>query len=278
MRFAKYHALGNDYIVIEPAALPAGLPGDWIVRVCDRRRGVGADGILLGPVIHEDGQLAVRIFNPDGSEAGKSGNGLRIFARYLWDRGQAGSAPFTVMTAGGPVICQIHDGGQVITVTLGVASFHSRDIPVSGPPREVLDEAIVAGQRAFRMCGVSLGNPHCVLFVDAPTASLARQFGPAIEHDPRFPDRANVQFVQVTDRRSLRVEVWERGAGYTLASGSSACAAAAAAHRLGLCDAEVVVTMPGGALNVAIGRDGSVTLTGPVTAICTGDINPAALA
>ena len=274
MRFKKYHALGNDYLVVEPAALPAGLPDDWIVRVCDRQRGVGADGVLLGPLTAANGGVAVRIFNPDGSEAEKSGNGLRIFARYLYDTQQVAETPFQIETTGGTVTCRVHDDGQTVTVAMGRVSFHSRDIPVSGPPREVLDEEISAVGRIFRFSAATIGNPHCVVLVDTPTAALAQEFGPLIERDPRFPNRSNVQFVQVVDRSSLRMEIWERGAGYTLASGSSSCAAAAVAHRLGLCSADVAVTMPGGTLHVAIGDDWSATLTGPVARVCRGEIDP----
>ena len=274
MLFAKYHALGNDYLVIEPANLPPDLPDDWIVRVCDRHRGVGADGVLVGPLLASGDGFALRIFNPDGSEAEKSGNGLRIFARYLWDTHQVDETPFVVQTPGGSVTCRILDGGRTVSVEMGLVSFDSRAIPVSGPPREVLNEEISAGGRTFRFSAATIGNPHCVVFVDRPTAALARKIGPVIERDPRFPNRTNVQFVEAVDRSLLRLEIWERGAGYTLASGSSSCAAAAVAYRLGLCDAEVAVTMPGGTLHVAIGADFAATLTGPVTAVCSGDIAP----
>ncbi len=272
MRFTKYHGLGNDYLVVEPADLPDGLPDDWVVRVCDRHRGVGSDGVLLGPSRSTNGAVALRIFNPDGSEAEKSGNGLRIFARYLYDTGQVDDAPFTVVTIGGSVTCRVHPDGQTVTVAMGRISFDSRDIPVTGPPRAVLNEEISAGGRTFRFCAATVGNPHCVVFAADPTEALAREFGPLIERDERFPNRTNVQFVQVVDRASLTIEIWERGAGYTLASGSSSCAAAAVVHRLGLCGADVAVTMPGGTLYVAIGDDGAATLTGPVTAVCGGEI------
>ncbi|MCB0255890.1 MAG: diaminopimelate epimerase [Anaerolineae bacterium] len=274
MLFAKYHALGNDYLVIEPANLPADLPGDWIARVCDRQRGVGADGVLLGPLTAANGTVALRIFNPDGSEAEKSGNGLRIFARYLWDTHQVDETPFVVQTPSGSVTCRVLDGGRIVSVVMGQVSFASRDIPVSGPSREVLNEEISGGGRTFRFSAATIGNPHCVVFVDRPTAALARKIGPVIERDPRFPNRTNVQFVEAVDRSSLRLEIWERGAGYTLASGSSSCAAAAVAYRLGLCDAEVAVTMPGGTLHVSIDADFAATLTGPVTAVCNGNIAP----
>ena len=274
MRFTKYHAVGNDYLVINPADLPPDLPDDWVMRVCDRQRGVGADGVLLGPLPTTTADFALRIFNPDGSEAEKSGNGLRIFARYLHDQQRVDKTPFTVETIGGTVMCRVHDDGRTVTVAMGRVSFDSRDIPVSGPLRTVLDEELSAGGRTFRFSAATIGNPHCVVVLDTPTPALAQTFGPLIERDARFPNRTNVQFVRVEGRSSLRMEIWERGAGYTLASGSSSCAAAAVAHRLGLCDAQVAVTMPGGVLHVTVDDDWTVTLTGPVTSVCRGETAP----
>lgn len=269
MHFTKYHALGNDYLVVDPAGLPSDLAEDWVVRLCDRHRGVGADGVLLGPLPAAEG-FGLRIFNPDGSEAALSGNGLRIFAHWLWQGGQVGLAPFVVTTPARTTICRVHPGGALVTVEMGRAIFDSRAVPVTGPAREVLEEEIVVAGRALRFCAVSMGNPHCVIFTDDPTPALACQLGPLVERDSRFPDRTNVQFAQVLSRSSLRIEIWERGAGYTLASGSSSCAAAAAARRLGLCDAEVTVSMPGGSLAVAIAPDWTVTLQGPATRVCAG--------
>lgn len=267
MRFDKYQALGNDYLVLEPGEVDATAP---VVRaICDRRRGVGADGVLVEDAT-PDGRLAVRIVNPDGSEAEKSGNGLRIFARWLWDRGRVADAPFEVTTRGGPVRCQVRDAGRMVFVAMGAASFDSAAIPVVGPRREVVDEALeVAGER-LRVTGVTVGNPHCVVFVDAPTEALARRLGPALEAHPSFPRRTNVQFVRVVDRHHVQMEIWERGAGYTLASGTSACAAAAAAVRLGRCDRDVTVAMPGGELAIGVGAGFEVTMLGPVAKVAEG--------
>jgi diaminopimelate epimerase len=267
---AKYHGLGNDYIVINPADLPDELAPASIQRICDRHYGAGADGILLGPLPATNGDFGLRIFNPDGSEAEKSGNGLRIFTRYLWDRGLVGDAPFTVATAGGVVTAHVQQAGRLVTVEMGRVSFDSREIPVAGPPREILDETLLAGGVELRICAATLGNPHCVVLREQVSATEVQRLGPLIETDARFPHRTNVQFMQVLDRARLRIEIWERGAGYTLASGSSACAAAATAHRLGLCDAQVTVSMPGGLLEVGITPDWSVTLRGPVTKVWQG--------
>ncbi len=273
MRFHKYQALGNDYLVLEAGG------GEWtsaLVRaVCDRHLGVGADGVLVEDVPPDDGPppdggLALRILNPDGSEAEKSGNGLRIFARYLWDQGRVGVEPFAVATRGGVVRCQVRDAGRMVYVEMGCASFDAAAIPVAGPRREVVNEEIEAGDERLRFTAVSVGNPHCVVFGDAPTPELARRLGPELETHPSFPRRANVQFVRVVDRGRIEMQIWERGAGYTLASGSSACAAAAASVRLGLCDGAVTVAMPGGELEIVVGADFALTMLGPVRKVAEG--------
>ncbi len=274
MRYLKYHALGNDYIVLRPGTFCVELSPDRVRTICHRNYGIGADGILYGPLESEICAFGLRIFNPDGSEAEKSGNGLRIFARSLYDEGLVGEEPFSVETPGGMVTCTVKKGGGSVTVQMGEVSFDSRRIPVAGPPREVLNEAMQIGGRTFTFCAATVGNPHCVVLSDAPTPSEARQYGPLIEHDPRFPNRTNVQFMQVMDRRNIRLEIWERGAGYTLASGSSSTAAAAVAYRLGLCDPDITVHMPGGEVHIQL-RDGFfATLTGPVTKVCEGVMAP----
>lgn len=268
--FNKYHGLGNDYLVIDPADLPGELTPQQIGRLCDRHYGAGADGVLLGPLPAAAASFGLRIFNPDGSEAEKSGNGLRIFARYLWDRGLVDERPFSVATAGGLVTAQVESGGRMATVAMGRVSFDSREIPVAGPRREALNETLHAGDTALRYCAATLGNPHCVVLCEELSAAEVQRLGPLIETDARFPRRTNVQFMQVLGRDRVRIEIWERGAGYTLASGSSACAAAAVAHRLGLCDAQVTVSMPGGRLEVSIAPDWTATLRGPVTRVWAG--------
>jgi diaminopimelate epimerase len=270
MKYAKYHALGNDYIVINPAEVRDKPSEDMIRRICRRNYGVGSDGILYGPLAGRACDFGLRIFNPDGSEAEKSGNGLRIFARYLWDEGRVSSAPFTVETPGGTVTCEVgSDGGQV-KVEMGEVSFDSTVIPVAGEPREVLNEKIEVAGHVFEFCAATVGNPHCVVLAGDPTAEDARRYGPLIETEPRFPNRTNVQFMAVKDRRNIRIEIWERGAGYTLASGSSSTAAAAVARRLDLCDQDITVHMPGGSLRIQFKNGYFATMTGPVTKICDG--------
>jgi diaminopimelate epimerase len=273
MRFVKYQALGNDYIVLDSSDATGGLTAEQIRRICHRNYGVGADGLLLGPLSSPTADFALRIFNPDGGEAEKSGNGLRIFARYLYDKGLVREAAFTVSTKGGVVRAQVHEAGKSVTVEMGRVSFDSRAIPVSGPPREVLNETLALRGEPFTFCAATIGNPHCVVLNRDVTPGEAKRWGPLIEVEPRFPNRTNVQFLKVLDRGSIRIEIWERGAGYTLASGSSSCTAAAVAHRLGLCGPRVDVRMPGGVIQIEISPDYAVTMKGPAAKVCEGDIS-----
>jgi diaminopimelate epimerase len=272
MKFWKYHALGNDYLVIDPKELAAPLTVEQIKLICHRNFGPGSDGILLGPLPSNKAPFALRIFNPDGSEAEKSGNGLRIFSRHLWDRQLAGNTEFAIETPGSLVKSTVLDGGKTVRVEMGKVTFWSDKIPVTGPRREVINERIQAGGKTFTFCAAGIGNPHCVLPLPDISVEMAKHFGPVLEVHPAFPNRTNVQFLKVLDRANIRIEIWERGAGYTLASGSSSSAAAAVAHKLGLCDRSITVHMPGGELAIEIGADFDILMTGPVTKVCEGDI------
>jgi len=276
MRFHKYHALGNDYIVLDPADFPAwSEPSREQIRViCHRNFGVGSDGILWGPLPAKEGQCALRIFNPDGSEAEKSGNGLRIFSRYLWDQGQVSESPFAIETLGGRVQSTIREQGRLITVALGRVSFDSEQIPVTGNRREVINEMVTVLDQDFAFCAATIGNPHCVILLPEINEQLAHRYGPTLEIHPLFPRKTNVQFLQVIDRQNIRIEIWERGAGYTLASGSSSSAAAAVARKLGLIDPEVTVHMPGGTLAISISPDFDIMMTGSVNKVGDGQMHP----
>jgi diaminopimelate epimerase len=270
MRFWKYHALGNDYIVMDPKDLPVPLTIPQVKLICHRNFGVGSDGILLGPLPSTRAPFGLRIYNPDGSEAEKSGNGLRIFSRYLWDRKLVGEKEFEIDTAGGVVKSTVFDSGRMVRVEMGKVTFWSNEIPVSGARREVIKEKIIVGGRTFTFCSAAIGNPHCVLPLPEISADMAKQFGPLIETHSNFPNRINVQFLKVLDRANIQIEIWERGAGYTLASGSSSSAAASVAHKLGLCDGSITVHMPGGKLAIEIGKDFDILMTGPVTKVGEG--------
>src|SRR5471032_2290938 len=272
--FAKYHALGNDYIVINPKDLLAPLTTESVKTICHRNYGVGSDGILLGPLPSKKAPFSLRIFNPDGSEAEKSGNGLRIFSRYLWDQQLVQNPNFTVETPGGHVQVAIKDGGKLLTIAMGNVSFDSAKIPVTGALREVLNEKIKILDREFTFNAATIGNPHCVIPLPEISSELAHKYGPHLEVHPNFPRKTNVQFLKVIDRANIQIEIWERGAGYTLASGSSSSASAAVAHRLGLVDRSVTVHMPGGQIEIEIGEDFSIMMTGTVNKVADGTMHP----
>lgn len=274
MRYVKYHGLGNDYIVICPTDVGEELGPQQVQLICDRNYGVGSDGILLGPLHSDTCDFRLRILNPDGSEAEKSGNGLRIFSRYLWDRRLVYENPFTVETPGGAVVCHVHSGGKAVTVEMGEVSFLSTQIPVVGEEREVLREHMHIAGVTFEYCAATVGNPHCVILCDEVSPELARHYGPLIETDSRFPNRTNVQFMKIIDCNNIQIEIWERGAGYTLASGSSSSAAAAVAHKLGLCNQAIAVHMPGGNLTIRFSQKFGATMIGPVTRVCEGVMCP----
>lgn len=269
--FFKYHALGNDYIIIDPNETDISLTKEKIQLICDRHTGIGSDGILYGPIF-DNNQIKLRIFNPDGSEAEKSGNGIRMFAKYLGDRQYIEGNQFSLSTLGGKVaikIINLQEG--LIEVDMGTVTFQSDLIPVAGEPREVIKESLqVNGESLFVTC-VSIGNPHCVVPLKKISKERVIQLGSLIENHSLFPNRINVQLIETIDRNNLKIEIWERGAGYTLASGSSSCAAASAAYRLGLVDREVKVQMPGGAIEIDIGSDNHIYMTGKSTAVAQGD-------
>jgi len=270
VHFSKYHGLGNDYLVIDPKVHDVELTPEAIHLICDRNFGVGSDGILYGPVETEDGPK-VRIFNPDGSEAEKSGNGLRIFAKYLVERGYVEGREYTIVTAGGIVRARIEDkNARLIRIEMGRITFLSTEIPVAGEERLVIDEELEIDGATYKVTCLSIGNPHCVIPIDDLSEKRARELGPHVENHEMFPNRINVQLLKVIDRANIEIRIWERGAGYTLASGSSSCAAAGAAHRLGLVDEKINVRMPGGNLEVEISDDGQILMTGPVEGVFEG--------
>lgn len=275
MKFEKYHALGNDYLVFDPDGTDHQFAEEETVRICHRNFGLGSDGILVGPLQSEKADFGLRILNPDGSEAEKSGNGLRIFARYLYDQKKVSSVPFTVSTLGGIVTCEVSSDASSISVEMGQVSFHSEIVPVSvkGSPREVLNEEITIDGETFSYYAATIGNPHCVIPLNEISEGLALELGAKVENHPLFPNRTNVQFLKVLDRNRIRIEIWERGAGYTLASGSSSSAAGAVARKMGACDQNITVEMPGGEIGLVIDEEFNVKMTGPATRVATMNID-----
>jgi len=278
--FFRGHGLGNDYVVMDPKDLTFKLTPKIIKTICDRNWGLGSDGILaLVPSRKAD--FGLRIFNPDGSEAEKSGNGLRIFARYLHATGKTKKKHFTVETKGGLVTIDLHidrhgDAGAA-TVEMGQATFKPAALPCTLDVPELIQQPIDAAGRSLTFTGVSVGNPHCVVF--KPTGeSWSREellrLGPSLENHTLFPKRTNVQLAVPTGPKEIFILIWERGAGETQASGSSSCAAACAAVRLGLVKSPVTVKMPGGTLNIDVTADFSLTMKGPVAEVARGTLSP----
>jgi diaminopimelate epimerase len=256
--FVRSHGLGNDYLVMDGVKLtPA-----QIRTICHRNTGVGSDGILLNvPAQGKGTDFALRILNPDGSEAEKSGNGLRIFSKFLYDHGYTKKTAFTIHTLGGVVRAKLilrQNRCVAVRVDMGRALIDRQ-----------LTSLTVAGQ-TLRVTSLSVGNPHCVTIVDDLKSVDLLKLGPLIENHPAFPKRTNVQFAQVLDRANVRALIWERGAGHTLASGSSSCAVAVACFDQGLVDGRVTIQMEGGNLTIALDRDLNLVMTGPVEEVCTG--------
>ncbi len=256
---------------MNPEHIDSDLSTATIKNICHKNYGISSDGLLIGPLKSSSANFALRIFNPDGSEAEKSGNGLRIFCRYLWDLGLVKEGPFLIETKGGIVSAQVFEHGKTVKVEMGKVSFSSSNIPVLGAEREVLLENIEINGHAFVFSAVTIGNPHCVILHEEPTEEIARIYGSILETHSSFPNRTNVQFVKVIDRNNIQIEIWERGAGYTMASGSSSCAAASVVRKLGLCENNIKVIMPGGEIKIEISENFTITMLGSVTPVCIGE-------
>lgn len=267
IRLEKYHGLGNDYLVFDPQKNSMTLNEQKIKLICDRNFGIGSDGILFGPIFESE-KIKVKILNPDGGEAEKSGNGVRIFSKYLKDVGYVNKKQFVLSTLGGDVKVEyLTDSGDIMKVLMGKTTYRSCEIPVSGADRQVIDEAMIFNGVEYIVTCVSVGNPHCVIPMNDISKEKACELGKYVENSPNFPNRINLQLLKVLDRNNIQIEIYERGAGYTLASGSSSCAAASVAYKLGLADRTITVHMPGGELKIEIETDESVYMTGTVNNI-----------
>ena len=265
--FSKYHGSGNDYLVYDSIKNSGVLTPENIQMICSTNFGLGADGIMVGPVMKEDG-IHVQIFNPDGSEAENSGNGICIFAKYLHDAGYVTERSFVLHTPGGPVsVTCNNESNSDITVSMGRLSFSRGDISCVDTPEEVVDVPLQFGEETFSCTCVSIGNPHCVIPMSNVYKKRVCEIGEFSESARYFPNRITTQIAKVLDWNNIQMEIFERGVGYTPASGSCSCAAAGAVHKLGLTDSDVCVHMPGGKLQVHIDEDWNVTLTGTVCSV-----------
>ena len=273
--FTKMHGLGNDFILINN--LEYGLDISYFAerasQLCDRNYGIGADGL----VVIERGKEApflMRIFNPDGSEAEMCGNAIRCLARYLWEREMIGEQTFFMETgAGSKKVSLLLQGKmvQAVEVDMGAPELQSTAIPVSGPPRRVSDEALSVEGNNILFSAVSMGNPHCVVFLPLLDDIPWHRWGKLLENDPLFPQRTNVEFVQVLDEQEVKVRVWERGVGSTLACGTGACAVVVAGVLSGRLRSPVQVNLPGGTLKITWEEEGAgVTMEGPAEEVFNG--------
>lgn len=273
--FVKSHGLGNDYIVM---VNPPG--GEWtperIRLLCDRNFGIGSDGILA--MTRDSEPFGLRIFNPDGSEAEKSGNGLRIFAKFLYEYGYAPSRTFQIETLGGTVLAEVFPDarGKVgrVRVDMGRYTFEPRDIGIRDRDIPFVEDLLDLGpDLRIKGTAVSVGNPHFVFFRDELDDALMKEWGPRIENHPIFPRRINTQMVRVSGPSEIEIRIWERGAGWTLASGSSSCAAASVAVHMGKVQSPVRVRMPGGELTISLGPDREIRMEGPVSEVMSGNLS-----
>jgi len=273
IEFTKMHGLGNDYFYIDTTRFPIADPAELSRQMSHRHLGAGSDGIILVSP-SEKADFAMRIFNADGSEAETCGNGIRCFAKFVFERGMTGKKEFVIDTLAGPNrVVLTTDGGTVVSVrsNMGKPRFERAEIPMEGPAGQVLEESLDLGdgQRVKVTCA-NIGNPHAVVFVDDATKVPLAELGPKIERHPKFPKRTNVEFVNVVDRKNIVMRIWERGSGITMASGSGSCGSALASMITGRVDRKVNVHLVFGALTIEWAEDGYVYQEGPATEVFTG--------
>ncbi|MGE0370866.1 MAG: diaminopimelate epimerase [Gammaproteobacteria bacterium] len=270
--FSKMHGLGNDFVIIDAVSRSVSLTPEQIRFLADRHTGVGCDQLLMVEAAADArADFRYRIFNADGSEAGQCGNGARCFARFVRERGLTDKDQLVLETSSGLLRTQLLDG-NLVTVDMGAPRLEPAAVPFVTEQTGPIYSLEVGGDR-IEISAVSMGNPHAVLLVEDVTYAPVDRLGPLIEHDAHFPQRVNVGFMEVQDRAHIRLRVFERGAGETLACGSGACAAVVAGRLRGLLDERVAVELPGGSLFVQWGGDGaSVAMTGPATLVFEGTI------
>ena len=272
LQFTKMQGLGNDFVVLDGINQSLALTTAQIRQIADRHFGVGCDQLLVVEAYDgEDADFRYRIFNADGGEVEQCGNGARCFARFVYDQGLTQKTTIPVMTAGGRIVLQIQPNGQV-TVNMGVPIFEPAQIPLVSPPRQTLYTQEIEGQ-SVAFASVSMGNPHAVVQVAALDTAPVNTLGAQLESHPIFPKRVNVGFMQVVSRDTIRLRVFERGAGETLACGTGACAAVVAGCIQGLLDDKVTVDLRGGQLQIQWQGEGQpVWMTGPAETVFRGTL------
>ena len=274
-KFTKMQGCGNDYIYFDCFEQPVENPAELSKRLSDRNFGVGGDGIILVcPSDKADAKM--RIFNADGSEGNMCGNGIRCVAKFLYERKGLHKNPITVESKTGIKTLSLNvNAGKVVTVSvdMGAAKFKATDIPVIFDADEVVDRTVKIGQEDYKITCVSMGNPHCVVFGNDPDDIDLKKIGPLFEHNEIFPEQVNTEFVQFIDRHTLKMLVWERGSGETLACGTGACAVASAAVKCGLCpvDEDIKILLRGGELTIRC-TPSTVFMTGPAEFAFDGEV------
>jgi diaminopimelate epimerase len=273
MRFIKMHGIGNDYIYIDCFREVVQAPETLAVHISDRHFGVGGDGlILIMPSDKADARM--RIFNADGSEAQMCGNGIRCLAKYVYEAGIKRKSDLTVETLAGVLALELFiSNGAVhkVKVNMGMPRLRRQEIPMLGEGDRVLAEKLTAADREFTATCLSMGNPHCVIYVDDVAKFPVGHYGPMLEHHSQFPERTNVEWIEWLNRQEIRQRTWERGSGETLACGTGACAATVASILNGKTDRAVTVHLLGGDLEIEWGEDNYVYMTGPAVEAFRGD-------
>ncbi|MEG4046381.1 diaminopimelate epimerase [Microcoleus sp. Pol17_C1] len=274
IEFAKYHGLGNDFILIdnrhssEPVITP-----EQAVDLCDRHFGIGADGVIFALPGQNDTDYTMRIFNSDGSEPEMCGNGIRCLAKFIADlEGSEAKTQYRIHTLAGVISPELRSDGQV-KVDMGVPRLLAAEIPttLAAADAKAIDVPIEVADKSWSVTCVSMGNPHCITFVEDVSAVALATVGPQFEHNKAFPQRTNTEFIQVIRSDYVKMRVWERGAGVTLACGTGACAAVVAGVLVGKCDRVTAVELPGGVLEIEWAEvSGRIYMTGPAQRVFTG--------
>ncbi|WP_159788607.1 diaminopimelate epimerase [Sodalinema gerasimenkoae] len=275
LEFQKYHGLGNDFILLDNrhSSDPLLTP-EQAQQICDRNFGVGADGVIFLLPGHDGSDYTMRIFNSDGSEPEMCGNGIRCLAQFAAQLEGERQVTYRIHTLAGVITPERLADGRV-KVNMGEPRLLAGQIPTTlkAESEKVVDMPLTVGDRVWQVTTVSMGNPHCIIFVDDVAAIPLEQLGPQFEHHPQFPQRINTEFIEVTQGNYVKMRVWERGAGATLACGTGACASVVAGVLTGRCDRSTTVELPGGNLEIDWSTQGSVYMTGPATFVFAGTLD-----
>ncbi len=272
IKFVKYHGLGNDFILIDNRHSPEPcLTPEQAVAWCDRHFGIGADGVIFALPGQDGTDYTMRIFNSDGSEPEMCGNGIRCLAKFIADLDNQSEAIYRIHTLAGVITPKLNSDGQV-TVDMGVPRLLAAEIPttLTAADAKVVDVPLQVAGKTWQVTCVSMGNPHCITFVEDVTAIPLEEIGPQFEHDSAFPQRINTEFIEVVKPNYLKMRVWERGAGITLACGTGACASLVAGVLNSKCDRRATIELPGGCLEIEWADNQRLYMTGPATRVFEG--------